>query len=101
MSTFFSEMMCLCLAVTTVLGGLVLCKLKKSPGQVGRKVICLVGVLGGLCLLSLSLFWSLILFSLSCFLMYIYLSYQELLPVDAKVVLITGKRTALRLSLRA
>ncbi|XP_011354940.1 estradiol 17-beta-dehydrogenase 2 [Pteropus vampyrus] len=90
MNTFFSEMVYLCLAVTAVLGGLVLCKLKKSPGQVGRKVICLVGFLGGLCLLSLSLFWSSILFSLSCFLMYIYLSCQELLPVDQKAVLITG-----------
>ncbi|XP_024901144.1 estradiol 17-beta-dehydrogenase 2 isoform X2 [Pteropus alecto] len=90
MNTFFSEMVYLCLAVTAVLGGLVLCKLKKSSGQVGRKVICLVGFLGGLCLLSLSLFWSSILFSLSCFLMYIYLSCQELLPVDQKAVLITG-----------
>ncbi|XP_036296591.1 17-beta-hydroxysteroid dehydrogenase type 2 isoform X1 [Pipistrellus kuhlii] len=89
MSTFSSETAWLCLAVTAALGGLVLCKLK-SPGQVGRKVVCLVVLWGGACLLSLSLFWSLILFSLSCFLLYIYLSGQELLPVDQKAVLITG-----------
>ncbi|KAK1330413.1 hypothetical protein QTO34_010602 [Cnephaeus nilssonii] len=56
----------------------------------GRKVVCLVGLWGGACLFSLSLFWSLILFSLSCFLLCIYLSGQELLPVDQKAVLITG-----------
>lgn len=100
MSTFSSETAWLCLAVSAALGGLVLCKLK-SPGQVGRKVVCLVGFWGGACLLSLSLFWSLILFSLSCFLLYIYLSGQELLPVDQKAVLITGKWITLRFSLRA
>ncbi|KAF6077722.1 hydroxysteroid 17-beta dehydrogenase 2 [Phyllostomus discolor] len=90
MSTLPSETAWLCLAVTAALGGLVLCQLKKSPGQVGRKVVCLAGLWGGACLLSLSLFWGLILFSLSCFLLYIYLSGQELLPVDQKAVLITG-----------
>ncbi|XP_054566421.1 17-beta-hydroxysteroid dehydrogenase type 2 isoform X2 [Eptesicus fuscus] len=89
MSTSSSETAWLCLAITAALGGLVLCKLK-SPGQVGRKVVWLVGLWGGACLLSLSLFWSLILFSLSCFLLSIYLSGQELLPVDQKAVLITG-----------
>ncbi|XP_019490324.1 PREDICTED: estradiol 17-beta-dehydrogenase 2 [Hipposideros armiger] len=90
MSTFFSETVWLCLAVTAALGGLVLCKFKMSPGQVGKKVFCLAGFCGGACLLSLSLFWGVILFSLSCFLVYIYLSGQELLPVDQKAVLITG-----------
>lgn len=90
MSTLPSETAWLCLAVTAALGGLVLCQLKKSLGQVGRKVVCLAGLWGGACLLSLSLFWGLILFSLSCFLLYIYLSGQELLPVDQKAVLITG-----------
>nr|XP_014698867.2 17-beta-hydroxysteroid dehydrogenase type 2 isoform X1 [Equus asinus] len=89
MSLFCSETVGLCLAVTVVLGGAVLCKLK-SPGQEGRKVVCLVGLWGGACLLSLSLFWGLLLFSLSCCLMYTYLSGQELLPVDQKTVLITG-----------
>ncbi|KAM5298175.1 17-beta-hydroxysteroid dehydrogenase type 2 isoform 2-T2 [Glossophaga mutica] len=90
MSTLPSETAWLCLAVTAALGGLVLCQLKKSPGQVGRKVVCLAGLWGGACLLSLSPFWGLVLFSLSCFLLYIYLSGQELLPVDQKAVLITG-----------
>ncbi|KAM5298174.1 17-beta-hydroxysteroid dehydrogenase type 2 isoform 1-T1 [Glossophaga mutica] len=89
MSTLPSETAWLCLAVTAALGGLVLCQLKKSPGQVGRKVVCLAGLWGGACLLSLSPFWGLVLFSLSCFLLYIYLSGQELLPVDQKAVLIT------------
>ncbi|XP_045047754.2 17-beta-hydroxysteroid dehydrogenase type 2 isoform X2 [Desmodus rotundus] len=90
MSTLPSETAWLCLAVTAALGGLILCQLKKSPGQVGRKVVCLVGLWGGACLLSLSLFWGLVLFSLSCFLLHIYLSGQEMLPVDQKAVLITG-----------
>lgn len=101
MSTFSSETAWLCLAAAAAaaaLGGLVLCKL--SPGQVGRKVVCLAGLWGGACLLSLSLFWGLI-FSLSCFLLYMYLSSQELLPVDQKAVLITGKWTALRFPLKA
>ncbi|XP_036896212.1 17-beta-hydroxysteroid dehydrogenase type 2 isoform X1 [Sturnira hondurensis] len=90
MSTLHSETVWLCLAVTAALGGLVLCQLKKSPGQVQRKVVCLAGLWGGACLLSLSLFWGLVLFSLLCFLLYVYLSGQELLPVDQKAVLITG-----------
>lgn len=101
MSTLPSETAWLCLAVTAALGGLILCQLKKSPGQVGRKVVCLVGLWGGACLLSLSLFWGLVLFSLSCFLLHIYLSGQEMLPVDQKAVLITGKRTTLQFSPRA
>ncbi|XP_036998345.2 17-beta-hydroxysteroid dehydrogenase type 2 isoform X2 [Artibeus jamaicensis] len=90
MSTLPSETAWLCLAVMAALGGLVLCQLKMSSGQVRRKVVCLGGLWGGACLLSLSLFWGLVLFSLSCFLLYIYLSGQELLPVDQKAVLITG-----------
>ncbi|XP_077919862.1 17-beta-hydroxysteroid dehydrogenase type 2 isoform X2 [Halichoerus grypus] len=90
MSTF-SETAWLCLAVTIVLAGIALCSLKKSPGQAGRKVVCLAGLWGGAyLLLSLSLSWSLILCLLSCFLLYTYLSGQELLPVDQKAVLITG-----------
>uniref|UniRef100_A0A8C2XRN9 Estradiol 17-beta-dehydrogenase 2 n=1 Tax=Capra hircus TaxID=9925 RepID=A0A8C2XRN9_CAPHI len=90
MGTFFSEPGWLCLTVTAVLGGTILCKLKTSPGQVGRKVVCLAGLWGGACLISLSLFWGLVLFSLSYFVMYTYFSGQELLPVDQKAVLITG-----------
>ncbi|XP_054434981.1 17-beta-hydroxysteroid dehydrogenase type 2 [Pteronotus mesoamericanus] len=90
MITLSSETAWLCLAVTAVLGGLVLYKLRKSPGQVGRNMVCLAGLWGVVCLLSLPLFWGFVLFSLSCFLLYIYLSGQELLPVDQKAVLITG-----------
>ncbi|XP_057568916.1 17-beta-hydroxysteroid dehydrogenase type 2 isoform X2 [Hippopotamus amphibius kiboko] len=90
MGTFFSEQGWLCLTVTAVLGATILCRFKKSQGQVGRKVVCLAGLWGGACLLSLSLFWGSILFSLSCFLLYTYFSGQELLPVDQKAVLITG-----------
>ncbi|XP_004392135.1 PREDICTED: estradiol 17-beta-dehydrogenase 2 [Odobenus rosmarus divergens] len=90
MSTF-SETAWLCLAVAVVLAGIALCNLKKSPGQASRKVVCLAGLWGGAyLLLSLSLSWSLILCLLSCFLLYTYLSGQELLPVDQKAVLITG-----------
>lgn len=100
MSTFSSEAAWLCPAVAAAaLGALVLCKL--SSGQVWRKVVCLAGLWGGACLLSLSLFWGLIFFSLSCFLLYMYLSGQELLPVDQKAVLITGKWTTLRFPLEA
>lgn len=60
MGTFFSEPGWLCLTVTAVLGGTIFCKLKKNQGQVGRKVVCLAGLWGGACLLSLSLFWGLI-----------------------------------------
>ena len=95
MGTFFSEPGWLFLTVTAVLGGTILCKLKTSPGQGGRKVVCLAGLWGGACLISLSLFWGLVLFSLSYFVMYTYFSGQELLPVDQKAVLITGKWTAL------
>lgn len=65
-------------------------------------MVWLAGLWGGAyLLLSLSLSWSLILCLLSCSLLYTYLSGQELLPVDQKAVLITGKRTALLLLLRA
>lgn len=91
MSTFFSETVWLCLAVTVVLGGIALCNVRKSPGQAGRKVVWLAGLWGGAyLLLSLSLSCSLVLCLLSCFLLYTYLSGQELLPVDQKAVLITG-----------
>ncbi|XP_077610339.1 17-beta-hydroxysteroid dehydrogenase type 2 isoform X1 [Crocuta crocuta] len=89
MSTF-SGTMWLWLAVTAALGGIVLCKFKKSPGQVGRKVVCLVGLWGGAYLLSPSLSWGLIFFVLFCFLLCTYLPGQEFLPVDQKAVLITG-----------
>ncbi|XP_059007883.1 17-beta-hydroxysteroid dehydrogenase type 2 isoform X2 [Mustela lutreola] len=83
--------MWLCLTVTVVLGGIALCNARKSPGQAGGKVVWLAGLWGGAyLLLSLSLSWSLILCLLSCFLLYTYLSGQELLPVDQKAVLITG-----------
>ncbi|ELW62961.1 estradiol 17-beta-dehydrogenase 2 [Tupaia chinensis] len=88
MSIFSSETGWLCLAVTAVLGGTVLCKCKSS-GWLGS-CICLAGLWGGACLLSLSLFWGFILFSALCFLIYTRLSGQELLPVDQKAVLVTG-----------
>ncbi|XP_049720219.1 17-beta-hydroxysteroid dehydrogenase type 2 [Elephas maximus indicus] len=91
MSTFFSELAeWFCLAVTAGLGGMLLYKLKNSPGQVRRRAICLMGLWGGFCLLSLSLYWGLAVLSLSCFLTSVYLSGQEMLPVDQKAVLITG-----------
>ncbi|EHH31895.1 17-beta-hydroxysteroid dehydrogenase type 2 [Macaca nemestrina] len=89
MSTFFSDTTWICLAVPTVLCGTVFCKYKKSSGQLWNWMVCLAG-LCAVCLLILSPFWGLILFSLSCFLMYTYLSGQELLPVDQKAVLVTG-----------
>ncbi|XP_047384924.1 17-beta-hydroxysteroid dehydrogenase type 2 [Sciurus carolinensis] len=89
MSMPFSEAAWLCLAVTAGSGAIILCKYK-SPGQLGSRVVCLAALWGGACLLSLSLFWSLILFSLSCFLLYMLSSGQELLPVDGKAVLVTG-----------
>lgn len=89
MSMPFSEAAWLCLAVTAGLGGIALCKYK-SPGQLGSRAVCLAALWGGACLLRLSLFWSLILFSLSCFLLYIRSPSQELLPVDQKAVLVTG-----------
>ncbi|XP_060041096.1 17-beta-hydroxysteroid dehydrogenase type 2 [Erinaceus europaeus] len=81
--------MWLCLAITAVLGGTILHKLK-TPGQLGKKVVYLAGLWGGACLLSLSLFGGLIFLALSCFLIYNYFSGQALLPVDQKAVLITG-----------
>ncbi|PNI45685.1 HSD17B2 isoform 3, partial [Pan troglodytes] len=89
MSTFFSDTAWICLAVPTVLCGTVFCKYKKSSGQLWSWMVCLAG-LCAVCLLILSPFWGLVLFSVSCFLMYTYLSGQELLPVDQKAVLVTG-----------
>ncbi|XP_013364652.1 PREDICTED: estradiol 17-beta-dehydrogenase 2 isoform X3 [Chinchilla lanigera] len=89
MSMFFSEAAWFCLAVTAALGSIVLCK-HKSPGQLGSPVFWLAGLCGGAYLLILSFFWSLVLFSLSCFLMCMYSADQELLPVDQKAVLVTG-----------
>ncbi|KAL4685605.1 hypothetical protein H8959_001202 [Pygathrix nigripes] len=89
MSTFFSDTAWICLAVPTVLCGTVYCKYKKSSGQLCNWMVCLAG-LCAVCLLILSPFWGLIFLSLSCFLMYTYLSGQELLPVDQKAVLVTG-----------
>ncbi|XP_054311164.1 17-beta-hydroxysteroid dehydrogenase type 2 [Pongo pygmaeus] len=88
MSTFFSDTAWICLAVPTVLCGTVFCKYKSS-GQPWSWMVCLAG-LCAVCLLILSPFWGLILFSVSCFLTYTYLSGQELLPVDQKAVLVTG-----------
>lgn len=97
MSTFFSETAAvgLCLAVTAVVGGTILCKVQSRPGQQGRKVVCLAGLWGGACLLSLSLFWGFILCSLSCLLTYNYFSSQALLPVEQKAVLVTGGDTGI------
>lgn len=53
-------------------------------------MLCLAGLWGGACLLSLSLLCSLLLLSLGCFLLYVSSSDQELLPVDQKAVLVTG-----------
>ncbi|XP_027789093.2 17-beta-hydroxysteroid dehydrogenase type 2 [Marmota flaviventris] len=89
MSMPFSEAVWLCLAVTAGVGGIALCKYK-SPGQLGSQAVCLSALWGGICLLRLSLFWILFLFSLSCFLLYMRSPSQELLPVDQKAVLVTG-----------
>nr|XP_027789093.1 estradiol 17-beta-dehydrogenase 2 [Marmota flaviventris] len=89
MSMPFSEAVWLCLAVTAGVGGIALCKYK-SPGQLGSQAVCLAALWGGICLLRLSLFWILFLFSLSCFLLYMRSPSQELLPVDQKAVLVTG-----------
>ncbi|XP_062032444.1 17-beta-hydroxysteroid dehydrogenase type 2 isoform X2 [Lepus europaeus] len=81
----------LCLAAAALLMATVLSKYKKSPEQVGSQAVCLaLGLWAAVCLISLSLFWGLALFSLSCLLMYTYLSEQEWLPVDQKAVLVTG-----------
>nr|XP_012598744.1 estradiol 17-beta-dehydrogenase 2 [Microcebus murinus] len=77
------------LAVLAALGGTVLCKYNGSPGLV-QGAVCLAGLWGGVYLLSLSLFCGLILSSLTCFLVYTYLSGQELLPAEQKAVLVTG-----------
>jgi hypothetical protein len=99
MSMFFSEAAWLCLSVTAVLGSTVLCTYK-CPAQLQSRVVCLAVLWGGACLLGLSFFWSLILFCLSCFLLYMS-SGEEFLPVDGKAVLVTGKWTVLQLSLSA
>ncbi|KAM6223810.1 17-beta-hydroxysteroid dehydrogenase type 2 [Rhynchocyon petersi] len=80
----------LCLVVTAVLGGMALRKLRKSPGQMGKRAICLAGLWGITCLLGFALCWELVLCSVSCVFLYMYLSSQELLPVDQKTILITG-----------
>ncbi|XP_004469004.2 17-beta-hydroxysteroid dehydrogenase type 2 [Dasypus novemcinctus] len=90
MSPFFLEPAGLCLAVTAVLGVMLLCRLQGRPGQVGSRAVCVAGLGAGAGLLCGSLFWGLVLFSLSCFLIYATLPGQELLPVDHKAVLITG-----------
>ncbi|XP_055477289.1 17-beta-hydroxysteroid dehydrogenase type 2 isoform X2 [Psammomys obesus] len=89
MSPFSSESAWLCLAATSVLGGMLLCR-SKSPGQWRRQMLCLAGLWGGACLLSLSLLCSLLLLLLGCFLLCVSSSDQELLPVDQKAVLVTG-----------
>ncbi|XP_055992991.1 17-beta-hydroxysteroid dehydrogenase type 2 [Sorex fumeus] len=97
MSTFSSETAAawLCPAVAAVLGGTILCQVESRPGQRGTKVVCLAGLWGGACLLSLSVFWGALLFSVGCLLAYHHLSGQALLPVDQKAVLITGVDTGL------
>lgn len=89
MRPFSSESAWLCLAATAVLGGMLLCK-SWSPGQLRSQVVCLAGLWGGACLLSLSLLCSLFLLSVSCFILYMSSSDQDLLPVDQKAVLVTG-----------
>ncbi|XP_069871953.1 estradiol 17-beta-dehydrogenase 2-like isoform X1 [Dipodomys merriami] len=92
MSMLSSEAVCLCLSGTAVLGCLVLCRCKYSrPLQ--SWMLCLAGIWGGACLLSLPFFWSLILFSLSCFLLHTCTADEELLPADEKAVLVTGSDT--------
>ncbi|XP_069873039.1 estradiol 17-beta-dehydrogenase 2-like isoform X2 [Dipodomys merriami] len=92
MSMLSSEAVCLCLSGTAVLGCLVLCRCKYSrPLQ--SWMLCLAGIWGGACLLSLPFFWSLILFSLSCFLLHTCTADEELLPADGKAVLVTGSDT--------
>ncbi|KAM5262611.1 17-beta-hydroxysteroid dehydrogenase type 2 [Ctenodactylus gundi] len=89
MSMFFSEASWLCVAVTAALGSMVLCQ-RKSPGQLGSQMAWLAGLWGTAYLLLLPLFWCLVLFSLSCFLLCVSSTDQELLPVDQKAVLVTG-----------
>ncbi|XP_006860359.1 PREDICTED: estradiol 17-beta-dehydrogenase 2 [Chrysochloris asiatica] len=96
MGIVFSEVAAwLYLAVTVALGGTVLCKLEKSPRQVGRGPSYLVGLWGAACLLSLPFYYGVTLFFLSCSLLYSYLAGQELLPVHHKAVLITGCDTGI------
>lgn len=91
MNPFSSESAWLCLTATAVLGGMLLCK-AWSSGQLRSQVVCLAGLWGGACLLSLSLLCSLFLLSVSCFfLLYVSSSDQDSLPVDQKAVLVTGK----------
>ncbi|XP_004600907.2 17-beta-hydroxysteroid dehydrogenase type 2 [Sorex araneus] len=97
MSTFSFEAAAawLCPAVAAVLGGTILCQVKSRPGQRGTKVVCLAGLWGGACLLRVSVFWGVLLFSLACLLSYHHLSGQALLPVDQRAVLVTGGDTGL------
>lgn len=94
MSPFFSQSAWLCLTATAVLGGMLFYR-SKSPGKLWNQVLCLAGLWGGACLLNLSLLWSLLLLSLSCFFLCVCSSDQEFLPVDQKAVLVTGKWSAL------
>ncbi|XP_003495176.1 estradiol 17-beta-dehydrogenase 2 [Cricetulus griseus] len=89
MSPFFSQSAWLCLTATAVLGGMLFYR-SKSPGKLWNQVLCLAGLWGGACLLNLSLLWSLLLLSLSCFFLCVCSSDQEFLPVDQKAVLVTG-----------
>lgn len=90
MNPFSSESAWLCFTASAVLGGMLLCK-AWSSGQLRSQVVCLAGLWGGACLLSLSLLCSLFLLSVSCFfLLYVSSSDQDSLPVDQKAVLVTG-----------
>ncbi|XP_021025064.1 estradiol 17-beta-dehydrogenase 2 [Mus caroli] len=90
MSPFASESAWLCLAAAAVLGGTLLCRCR-SGGQLRSQAVCLAGLWGGACLLSLSLLCTLFLLSVACFLLlYMSSSDQDLLPVDQKAVLVTG-----------
>lgn len=90
MSPFASESAWLCLAAAAVLGGTLLCRCR-SGGQLRSQVVCLAGLWGGACLLSLSLFCTLFLLSVASFLLlYMSSSDHDLLPVDQKAVLVTG-----------
>uniref|UniRef100_A0A6I8NCW1 Hydroxysteroid 17-beta dehydrogenase 2 n=1 Tax=Ornithorhynchus anatinus TaxID=9258 RepID=A0A6I8NCW1_ORNAN len=99
MITFFSEEGLLSLVTVAVFGGLVLYKQKNNHDKIGNKVAYSVTLLflGEVyCFSCLSYFWGFSLFSLVCIISYIYLSGQEMLPVDQKAVLITagaGART--------
>ena len=91
MSPFASESAWLCLAAAAVLGGTLLCGCR-SGRQLRSQAVCLAGLWGGACLLSLSLLCTLFLLSVACFLLlYMSSSDQDLLPVDQKAVLVTGK----------